>query len=488
MEPLIPGRGGHDFTPRVGPMPGFLGQLVARLQSSEWMLIELMVAQGLWTGPVPPAPMARAEVRGDIEWGTVLFLLDHPGRIEDETVRLLARAFDELLGAVGTARPASLLPDAAYDHLDVNAPVATSDGSLLGTGPYELYDQRWIHAFFNLVRSIVEGHVAHGGRPPMPVPGATVIAAPRDGRVVLALVSDWGTGEPAARAVIGTLAAVDPDLAVHLGDTYYSGTPAFGPFEPRGEEQSHLVDLWPASLRGRSFTLNANHEMYSGALGYFAAIEDAAGPFAAQNGCSVFAIRIGGWTVLGLDSAFHADPVDLYLYGSLDGPLDTRQTEWIGSLRLDPAQVIVLTHHNALDPACDPATQRRYAPFWAQIRGALGGDPAAWYWGHIHNGIAYRSPLVIGDDADPVLSTTTRGRCLGHGALPYGNATDLDGNAGIAWRTATPSGRGAELRNGFVTLTFDLAAGDVTEAYFDSGDTVARFRRTFGGKAAIEAA
>ena len=478
MEPMIPGRGAHDLTPLAGPMPGFLEQLMARLQSSEWSLVELMVAQGVWTGAVPPPPAASREVRGDLEWGTVLFLLHHTRRIEDGTVRLLADAFEVLLALGGVSLPQSVLAQTHYEWLDANKVVATADGSLLGTGPYELYDQKWISSFFNLVRSIVEGRIAHDGRLPIPPAGEpTLVATGRDGQVTLALVSDWGTGQPAARAVIGTLAAIDPDLAVHLGDTYYSGTPPTGPFEPRGEEQSNLVDPWPAALRGRSFTLNANHEMYSGALGYFAALESPTGVFAAQNGFSTFAIRIGEWTVLGLDSSFHADPVELYLYGSLDSVIDKRQTDWIGSLALDPARTIVLTHHNALDIACDPTAQTDYATFWTQIRAALGGDPFAWYWGHVHNGIVYASPLVIGDAAAPVLSTTTRCRCLGHGALPYGDATDLRGNTNIVWRTSTPSGVGAELLNGFVTLTFDLATGGVTEAYFDGGDVTPRDRR-----------
>ena len=468
MEPMIPGSGPHDFRPLAGPMPGFLGQLIARLQSSEWMLVQLMVAAGVWAGAAPLPPVASREVRGDLEWGTVLFLLNHTPRIADETIRLLADAFEALLALAGVSLPPSLVPPAQYDGLDAHKLVAPTDGSLLGTAPYELYDQKWMGAFFNLVRSVVEGRIAHGGHLPIPPAGRPTHVAPaRDGRVTLALVSDWGTGQPAARAVIAALAAADPDLAVHLGDTYYSGTPAAGPFQPPGEEQSNLLDPWPASLAGRSFALNANHEMYSGAQGYFAALASPGGVFAAQGECSIFAIRIGEWTVLGLDSSFHADPVELYLYGSLDSDADKRQTEWIRSLALDPARTIVLTHHNALDVGCDPTAQADYAAFWTQVRSALGGDPFAWYWGHVHNGIAYASPLTVGDAAAPVLATTTRCRCLGHGALPYGDATDLDGNATVVWRTSTKSGVGAELLNGFVMLTFDLATGGMSEAYGD---------------------
>ena len=477
MEPMIPGRGSHDFSPRTGSATGFLRQMVVRLQDSERCLVDLMVAAGVWTAPPPAATVTTGAKGSDVEWGTVLFLLNHTHLIADTTVRLLADAFEALLLVVGVRLPASILPASQYAILDANSLVAPSDGSLLGTGPYELYDQRWISAFFNLVRSIVEGHIFNDGKLPVPPAlGPTLVATPRDGRVTLALVSDWGTGEPAARAVIATLAAIDPDLAVHLGDVYYSGTPADGPFEPRGEEQANLVTAWPAGLAGRSLTLNSNHEMYSGALGYFAALDDASSPFAAQQGRSMFALRIADWTVLGLDSAFYADPLELYMFGGLALPDATQQTDWIASLQLDPAKVIVLTHHNALDVLCDPAEQGSYAPFWSQVRRALAGDPAAWYWGHIHNGIVYASPLAVGTS----LSTTTRCRCLGHGALPYGLAADLAATPQVVWHATTPSGTGAELLNGFAALHFDLDANGnvaaITEAFYDSGSTVPCYR------------
>ena len=472
MEPMIPGTGGHDFSPRTGSAPGFVRQMLARLQESEWCLVELMVAAGVWTAPPPAPPTAKGAKGRDVEWGTALFLLNHTHLIADATTRLLAEAFEALLVLVGVKLPPSLLPPSQYAILDANKLVAPSDGSLLGTGPYELYDQRWISAFFNLVRSIVEGRIFDDGELPVPLtPDPTLVATPRQGRVTLALVSDWGTGEPAAGAVIGTLAGLDPDLVVHLGDVYYSGTPADGPFAPKGEEQANLVAPWPAVLAGRSFTLNSNHEMYSGALGYFAALGNDAAPFAAQRGCSMFALRIGDWTVLGLDSAYYADPLELYMFGSLALPAATQQMDWIASLDLEPSKVIVLTHHNALDVACDPAQQSSYTPFWTQLRTALGGDPAAWYWGHIHNGIVYASPLTVGTS----FVTNTRCRCLGHGALPYGLAAALADTPQIAWHATTPAGIGAELLNGFVTLCFDLDANGnvaaITEAFHDSGNT-----------------
>ncbi len=489
MEPFIPRRGGYDVSPRIGSSPGFLQQTVARLQSSEQCLIELMIAERIWTAP-PPDTTSRVAA-GDLEWGTVLFLLHHKPLIDDETVRLLADAFEALLVLEGVALPPTMLPASQYALLDANKLVAGSDGTLLGTDAYELYDQRWLSAFFNVVRSIVEGRVFNDGKLPVPpTSGPTVVAAPRNARVTLALLSDWGTGTAAAEAVMQTLVGTDPDLVVHLGDVYYSGTPAIGPFEPRGEERANLLAPWPAQFAGRSFALNSNHEMYSGAFGYFEALAGAATPFAQQCCCSMFAIAIGDWTVLGLDSAFYADPLDLYLDGSLELADARQQTAWIASLKLDPSRVIVLTHHNAVAIDCEPTQQSSIAAFWTQLRTALGGDPQAWYWGHVHNGVVYASPLTVGDPQQPTLATTTRCRCLGHGALPYGFASDLQDVPQVVWQVATPSGNGAELLNGFVTLSFAIDASGhvarITEAFHESGNPSPRYTGTL--HAAVEVA
>ena len=42
---------------------------------------------------------------------------------------------------------------------------------------------------------------------------------------VVALFSDWGTGEETAQRVMQQISAAHPTYAIHLGDIYYSGTP-----------------------------------------------------------------------------------------------------------------------------------------------------------------------------------------------------------------------------------------------------------------------
>src|SRR5207344_3584176 len=100
------------------------------------------------------------------------------------------------------------------------------------------------------------------------------------------------------------------------------------------------------------------------------------------------------------------------------------QGKWISGLKLNPANTIVLTHHNGFAPDCSSVV----TAFWNDMRTVLGGDPYAWYWGHVHNGIVYDAPVTIG-----TFKTNTLARCLGHAALPYGFSSELSGNKQIAW-------------------------------------------------------
>jgi calcineurin-like phosphoesterase family protein len=42
----------------------------------------------------------------------------------------------------------------------------------------------------------------------------------------IAIMGDWGTGAQPAISVLKQIAAAKPDIVIHLGDIYYSGTPA----------------------------------------------------------------------------------------------------------------------------------------------------------------------------------------------------------------------------------------------------------------------
>src|ERR1051326_4745021 len=71
--------------------------------------------------------------------------------------------------------------------------------------------------------------------------GDFVISGPRfPDNARIAIVGDWGTGQDAARGVLQRIAARDPDVVIHLGDVYYSGTD--------DEFQKYFYPIWRDEL------------------------------------------------------------------------------------------------------------------------------------------------------------------------------------------------------------------------------------------------
>lgn len=133
----------------------------------------------------------------------------------------------------------------------------------------------------------------------------------------IALVGDWGTGQftdGEALSIMTQIMGHSPDYLIHLGDVYYAGTT--GDFLPSNEEMNNFLNDWPNSSQlpaGNSFMLNSNHEMYSGAKGYFN-VGLADQRFSQQQGTSYFALQYAGWTILGLDSAYYS-PGAMFMSG-----------------------------------------------------------------------------------------------------------------------------------------------------------------------------
>ncbi|WP_109699191.1 metallophosphoesterase family protein [Chitinophaga deserti] len=417
------------------------------LLNSEYCLIEFMVRKGAWKWPIPPKPPGYDTGNKTIELGVILFLLNNTGYIADNDIRQYAQY---LKGALGL--PNSQLPVQAYAWI-MNNVLIYDDGGVISGGKYDTYDQGWFAAFLNLI--ITDMHDAWYGFPqgsPAPIKLDFSVS---NYTITLGMIGDWGTGDTTAKAVLRQLTTLNPNYLIHLGDTYYSGSPATGQwagyyFHP-GEEMENLVNMWPGTSTPRSFTLNSNHEMYTGGNGYFGEALKTTGPFSLQKGMSYFALQAGDWTVLGLDSGYYGSSFDAFMDGSIGGEfLDREQINWIAGLNLNPAKTIVLTHHTGFQYDASA-----FMKLWDQVNGALGADPYAWYWGHVHNGIVYASPLTLPGTDGNLQSTSTYARCLGHAALPYGEASALINNPSVEWMETDKQANGLML-NGFATLTFQL--------------------------------
>jgi hypothetical protein len=271
----------------------------------------------------------------------------------------------------------------------------------------------------------------------------------------LAIAGDFGTGnwgtaaKPAASTKIATLGipGLAPTLTIHLGDVYYEGSSS--------EETNNLVKLWPpGSGPATSFTMNSNHEMYSGAKPYF--VQALGSPlFAAQKPYSFFALENTNWVIVGLDSAYYSDELTLYMNGSLGAGA---QVEFLKSQAQKGKKVILLTHHNGLAEDGSATTG-----LWNEVMSCFpaGSGPAYWYWGHVHAGVVYQPKNGV------------QCRCAGHGALPWGYASELD-NPNVAWfekRNAGDPGDTLRVFNGFTFL--QLTGASVNETFYDENGGVA---------------
>ena len=158
----------------------------------------------------------------------------------------------------------------------------------------------------------------------------------------IALAGDFGTGNFGANDSPSTkiskiIRNLQPHITIHLGDVYYAGT---GP-----EEISKLINYWPAGSL-HSFTLNSNHEMYSGGGPYFNEAVGGSLFYMSQSPWSFFAFEYGNWIVVGLDSAYCSGVMDLYMNGSLG---NNAQLPFLKTLAQKGKKVIVLTHHNGFE-------------------------------------------------------------------------------------------------------------------------------------------
>ena len=439
------------------------GRIYRLLEASECLLIDSY--NHSVSGSLPAIAPCDG-TGGYLELGPALYWLNNPPENEIGEIISAIVAFLNVIEA--QPLPASRLTRADYARIKEQATrgpgIVAPDGTIYGESQYEQLDDRWLLAFFYFLYYERYPDKRH----PF---GASPKTFPFNGdSLTIAIVGDWGTGRygPDGGPAIDVLAGMQqlrpaPDVIVHLGDVYYAGTEGFD--HVLSEEWGNFVELWPATWgtgTGKSFTLNSNHEMYDGANGYFGvALRDGA-PFAHQKQTSYFALTYRDWTILGLDSAYCASPLEMFMVGSIGGK-NGEQYGWIRNNfhQLAGRNVIVLTHHNPVD-----YTGRTLIdPLWSTVCEAVGGaGPAYWYWGHIHNAIVYASNPAIDQGVG------TKIRCVGHGAIPFGDAWGLQGVGGIDYYAHTPIPNSIRMRNGFATLTL-RRSGSITERFYETTGT-----------------
>jgi 3',5'-cyclic AMP phosphodiesterase CpdA len=223
--------------------------------------------------------------------------------------------------------------------------------------------------------------------------------------VSVALAGDWGTGTISAYRVRDEILRRSPDITMHLGDVYYSGSQDefdeyfLGAADwPRGSlDPADEITALP------SYALNGNHEMYSGGHAYFRSIREHFGQEA-----SFFCVENEHWRIVGLDTGYSAKLIPGLELLPWWVRLQPHNLEWLQRNVLsssDTRPILLLSHHQWYS-----AFEREYRKLGRE----LGNDPRylLWFWGHEHRLAGYgafrthpKGPLI-------------RGRCIGHGGMP----------------------------------------------------------------------
>jgi hypothetical protein len=325
----------------------------------------------------------------------------------------------------------------------------------ISPGSFSSNDPDWYVA---IARGVLE-RLAAGNAPFNPAP------AEYDGvtdQARLVVVGDWGTGLPRARDVATHMGqAIDTALAdhrqvhvVHLGDVYYSG------FE--SEDRKRFLDLWPvtgaqADAGVTSWSLNGNHDMYSGGFGYFGTL--LGDPrFRAQRSpdgkaTSFFRLRSPSWDFVGVDTAWDTDVTSNGQIAVLQDP----QATYVADVAAASSRKLVLFSHHQLVSFYDKPDLGTTLP--GKLAPVLhGGRVTAWWWGHEHRAITYEAA-----------SGVRYPRCLGNGGVPIAPypAPSAGSTPPITWRsTRTVREDGQEqIRFGFAVL--DLHPDRIEVAYID---------------------
>jgi hypothetical protein len=282
---------------------------------------------------------------------------------------------------------------------------------LMHPGNFSPDDPDWVVK----IGAAMLGHLAQGNHPFNPEPAIHVISD----TARLVVVGDWGTGLPRAQKVAALMAgevaaALEQGReahVIHLGDVYYSGLPS--------EVEQHVLTHWPvmaaqAAAGVTSWSLNGNHDMYSGGFGYYGTL--LADPrFAAQHSpdrapTSFFRITSPSWELVGLDTSWDTDVLTKGASAVLADP----QAEFVASVAGASDRKMVLLSHHQLVSVYD---KEDIGPVLTAKLGSLldRGRITAWWWGHEHRCMGFapdqgvRSLSCIGHGGVPVLQTHSAG-------------------------------------------------------------------------------
>jgi len=254
-----------------------------------------------------------------------------------------------------------------------------------------------------------------------------------DNNTRLAIIGDWGTGDDLAIHLLQQVASLKPDVLIHIGDVYYSGT--------QDEQQGNFLDICQHVLGNnvRLFSLCGNHDMYSGGDGYYWLL-DRIGQQA-----SYFCLQNANWQFLAMDTGYNDN--DPFTVGTNMTGLVTlgkwAEEDWhLDKINLaGNRKTVLLSHHPLFSPfgsvgSADGGLPYAYNKNLRATFQAVMKQITWWFWGHEHTLAIY----------DPYMDLQ-RGRCVGASAVPvfkdqqsYSDAGGLQTYGGLPYPTWNPKG------------------------------------------------
>jgi hypothetical protein len=218
----------------------------------------------------------------------------------------------------------------------------------------------------------------------------------------LAIIGDWGTGLQQAKLLLQEVAAMKPDILLHLGDVYFAGTPS--------ETENNFLSICRTLLGNIPiYSLCGNHDMYSGGKGYYSLLDQIG------QKASYFCLQNDDWMFLAMDTGFHdnnpftvsTNMTQLVTQGSWsEASWHLNQINNAGNRK-----IVLLSHHQLFSPfgSVGSVSGNKYAynPNLYQTFGPILPKVEWWFWGHEHT-------LGIFDG----YMELKRGRCVGASAVP----------------------------------------------------------------------
>jgi predicted phosphodiesterase len=210
----------------------------------------------------------------------------------------------------------------------------------------------------------------------------------------IGIVGDWGTGSSVAQDLLKQVAGYNPDLLMHLGDIYYSGT--------LFECQTCFLDICRAILPAQTpvVTLAGNHDMYSAGLGYYWLVDQL------HQQASYFCIQNDDWQFLAMDTGYHDfDPLSVNT--NVTYPTSEEIAWHLNKIQNRGKRRTALFSHHQLFSAFEPIGGKAVNDRLLDQFKTVLPNIDIWLWGHEHRLDVYKPYLGL-----------QRGRCLGCSAVP----------------------------------------------------------------------